>query len=206
MSKTNQCMGCQAGWPIDGKKTHREPGAGLVGCTADRYATKPAFKCSVYLDHITEVMNIALVLFRELDARRPLPFSISDILLVVFLHDLEKPWKYEMGEDGHLRHKAAMLTKTDHQRFRMAKLAEYGIVLSVDHENGLKYAEGELEDYSSRERKMSPLAALAHLCDVTSARIWFDHPAIAHDPWGRAARASPPASVPSKEYTQESVP
>jgi hypothetical protein len=143
-----------------------------------------------YLDHVTEVMNIAVVLFRTLDAKRPLPFSISDILLVVFLHDIEKPWKYEIGSDGQLQHKATMLTKADHQRFRMAKLAEYGVLLSDDHENGLAYAEGELNDYSSRERKMRPLAALAHLCDVTSARIWFDHPARADDPWEGAQRTS----------------
>lgn len=141
-----------------------------------------------YLDHVTEVMNIALVLFRSLYAKRPLPFSISDILLVVFLHDIEKPWKYELGADGQLQHKATMLTKADHQRFRMAKLTEYGVMLNDDHENGLKYAEGELDDYSSRERKMRPLAALAHLCDVTSARIWFDHPYLADDPWEGAER------------------
>ena len=144
-----------------------------------------------YLDHVTEVMNIALVLFRTLSAQRPLPFSLSDILLVVFLHDIEKPWKYELGEDGQLRHKPTMLTKVDHQRFRMEKLTEYGVVLSDEHVNGLKYAEGELDDYSSRERKMRPLAALAHLCDVTSARIWFDHPAVADDPWEGAKRVSP---------------
>jgi hypothetical protein len=143
-----------------------------------------------YLDHVTEVMNIALVLFRTLDARRRLPFSISDILLVVFLHDIEKPWKYEIGPDGQLQHKATMLTKADHQRFRMAKLAEYGVMLNDDHENGLAYAEGELNDYSSRERKMRPLAALAHLCDVTSARIWFDHPAPTDDAWEGAKRTS----------------
>jgi hypothetical protein len=143
-----------------------------------------------YLDHVTEVMNIAVVLFQTLDAKRPLPFSISDILLVVFLHDIEKPWKYELGADGQLQHKATMLTKADHQRFRMAKLAEYGVMLSDDHENGLKYAEGELDDYSSRERKMRPLAALAHLCDVTSARIWFDHPVPTDDAWKGARRTT----------------
>lgn len=148
-----------------------------------------------YLDHVTEVMNIGLVLFRELDALRPLPFSISDILLVVFLHDIEKPWKYEVGPDGHLQHRATMLTKADHQRFRMEKLAEYGVMLSDDHENGLKYAEGELSDYSNRERKMRPLAALAHLCDVTSARIWFDCPTASHDPWEGATRSASEAPL-----------
>lgn len=143
-----------------------------------------------YLDHITEVMNIAWVLFFELNSHRPLPFTISDILLVVFLHDVEKPWKYEVGPDGQLRHKASMMTKADHQRFRMTKLAEYGITLTVAHENALQYAEGELNDYSSRERRMGPLAALAHMCDVASARIWFDFPATTGDPWIGAQRSA----------------
>jgi len=141
-----------------------------------------------YLDHITEVMNIGEVLFYTLNKLRPLPFSISDVMLVLFLHDIEKPWKYEIGPDGQLQHKATMLTKADHQRFRMETLAKYGVVLNEDHVNALKYAEGELHDYSNRERKMGPLAAFAHLCDVTSARIWFDHPAKAYDSWEGASR------------------
>ena len=53
-----------------------------------------------YFDHVQEVMNIACVLYVTLGALRPLPFSLSDLLLVVFLHDVEKPWKYELREDG----------------------------------------------------------------------------------------------------------
>ena len=141
-----------------------------------------------YIDHVTEVMNIAVVMFRELGALRPIPFTLSDVLLVVFLHDIEKPWKYELGADGHLHHKASMQSKADHQRFRIAKLTEYGVQLTPEHENGLKYAEGELVDYTNRERKMGPLAAMAHLCDVTSARLWFDYPAASADPWDGAKR------------------
>lgn len=141
-----------------------------------------------YIDHIREVMNLAVVFHATLSARRPLPFSLSDLLLVVYLHDVEKPWKYELRDDGQLYHRPGMDTKADHQRFRVAKLGEYGIVLTPEHENGLKYAEGELTDYSNRERRMGPLAAAAHLCDVTSARIWFDHPMQDSDPWVGAAR------------------
>lgn len=32
----NQCMGCQAGWPLE-RTNHRAPDGGLVACTADRY-------------------------------------------------------------------------------------------------------------------------------------------------------------------------
>lgn len=141
-----------------------------------------------YFDHVQEIMNIAIILYEQLDAIRPLPFSLSDLLFVVFLHDIEKPWKYELLEDGQLQHKATMQTKEDHQKFRMAKLTEYGIVFTSEQENGMRYAEGELNDYSGRRRVMGPLAAVAHMCDVASARVWFDHPMQEGDPWQGAKR------------------
>ncbi|HUS32706.1 MAG TPA: hypothetical protein VMZ53_29600 [Kofleriaceae bacterium] len=143
-----------------------------------------------YLDHITEVMNIALVLYDRLSALRPLPFSRSDILLVVFLHDIEKPWKYELGADGQLHHKANMQGKEAHHAFRLEMLERYGVALTAEHENGLRYAEGELSDYTNKERRMGPLAAMAHMCDVASARLWFDYPAAVDDPWPGATRVA----------------
>ena len=70
-------------------------------------------------------------------------------------------------------------------------LSRYGMQLTAEHENGLRYAEGELADYSNKERRMGPLAAMAHMCDVASARLWFDHPAAIDDTWVGARRASP---------------
>ena len=142
-----------------------------------------------YLDHVSEVMNIANVLYDQLVALRPLPFSRSDILLVVFFHDIEKPWKYELGVDGELHHRAEMQGKEVHQKFRIEMLARYGVTLTAEHENGLRYAEGELADYTNKQRRMGPLAAMAHMCDVASARLWFDHPAAVDDPWIGARRA-----------------
>jgi 23S rRNA maturation-related 3'-5' exoribonuclease YhaM len=164
---------------------HRELLATVQGSTHNHQAWRGG-----YLDHISEVMNIAVVLYEQLSARRPLPFSMSDILLVMFLHDIEKPWKYELGADGQLRHKAGMQGKEAHHRFRMELLAKYGVVLTAEHENGLKYAEGELADYTNQRRMMGPLAALAHMCDVASARLWFDFPAASGDPWPGAARVN----------------
>lgn len=162
---------------------HRELFATVQGSTNNHQAWPGG-----YYDHVHEIMNIACLLYEQLGAVRPLPFSLSDLLLVVYLHDIEKPWKYELGADGHLHHKAAMRDKAEHQRFRMAKLTEYGVALTAEHENGLRYAEGELSDYTNQRRMMGPLAAVAHMCDVASARLWFDHPASAGDPWTGAAR------------------
>jgi len=143
-----------------------------------------------YLDHVVEIMNVGVVLYERLNAIRPLPFSLSDLLLVVFLHDVEKPWKYELRDDGRLHHKESMQTKEQHQAFRLAKLAEYGVTFTPEQENGMKYAEGEINDYSNRRRAMGPLAALAHMCDVASARLWFDHPSAQDDPWTGARRVA----------------
>ncbi len=140
-------------------------------------------------DHITEAMNIALQLYGTFNAIRPLPFSVSDLLLTVFCHDIEKPWKYELREDGQLHHRPGMEDKEDHQKFRIAKLQEYDFELSEEHINGIKYAEGELSDYSPRQRKMGRLAAFVHVCDVLSARAWHDHPASSEDPWLGAQRS-----------------
>jgi len=141
-----------------------------------------------YIDHVGEAMNIAVVLYGTLEALRPFPCSLSDVLLVVFLHDVEKPWKYELRADGQLYHRANMPNKEACQRFRMEKLAEYGIVLTPEQENGLQYAEGELNDYTNRRRVMGPLACVAHMCDIASARLWFDCPRREDDPWTGAVR------------------
>jgi hypothetical protein len=170
---------------------HRTLFATVQGSTNNHQAWRGG-----YLDHVTDAMNVAVVLYEELSALRPLPFTLSDVLLVVYFHDLEKPWKYELGADGALRHKAEMVTKESHQKLRMQKLAEYGVVLTAEHENGLRYAEGELADYTNQRRMMGPLAAMAHMCDVASARLWFDYPAAAGDPWLGASRvAGEPESV-----------
>ena len=141
-----------------------------------------------YYDHVQEIMNCAEIYYNFLNPIRPLPFSLSDTLLVVFLHDIEKPWKYEIGPDGELQHKASLNTKDAEHEFRFKKLNEYGIKLTSEQENGMKYIEGEKNDYSNRKRTMGSLAAFCHLCDITSARIWFDHPKEENDSWNGAKR------------------
>jgi len=141
-----------------------------------------------YFDHVQEIMSIAVILYERLNLIRSLPFSLSDVLLVTFLHDIEKPWKYEIGSDDELQYIPSMQTKKNHHEFRSRKLQEYGIVLTSDQKNGMKYVEGELDDYTNRRRVMGSLAAFCHLCDVTSARIWFDSPMEHNDPWQGAKR------------------
>lgn len=145
---------------------------------------------SGYIDHLTEIMNLGVGLYVTLKkkTRRPLPFSLSDLLLVLFLHDIEKPWKYEMDENGALRYKPGMETKEAQREFRKEKIYTAGIILTPEQENGLDFAEGEILEHSASRRCMGELAALVHMCDVLSSRIFYDFPLENNDPWKGAKR------------------
>lgn len=141
-----------------------------------------------YLDHIQEAMNIGVLLYESLNNVRTLPFSMSDALVVIFCHDLEKPWKYQDTSSGY-EHKKDFISKKQHHDFRIQKLKAYSIELTPEQENAVLYAEGELSDYTNKKRMMGPLAAFCHMCDITSARLWFNHPLESEDPWVGACRS-----------------
>lgn len=125
-----------------------------------------------YLDHVRDIMNIAIELHGNLSKHRPLHFSLSDALLILFLHDLEKPWKYA----GNEQQKAELRGFQDYKDFIKSKIIEYWFQLTDEHWNGLKYVHGEWSDYDPKVRIQWPLAAFVHICDTISARIWFDKP------------------------------
>lgn len=145
-----------------------------------------------YIDHVQEVLNIAVALFEVMSRLRRLPFTLSDALLVLFLHDLEKPWSFAQTADGSMVRIPELRDKAKMHEFRMDKLKEYGITLTPAQLNALTYVEGEYKDYSSKHRVSNELAAFCHLCDTASARIWYDHPKAADDPWPGAGRFREP--------------
>lgn len=116
-----------------------------------------------YLDHVRETMNVAIWLYET--SPRDLPFTLGDALLVMLLHDAEKPFKGVYGP---------WPTKQDRRDFRDSLIRNSGIVLTQEQENALRYVEGEYDDYSNTERKMGELAAFCHCCDILSARLWHD--------------------------------
>ena len=143
-----------------------------------------------YIDHVTDGMNYARHLYAMTTSiGRPLPFTLSDALLIFFLHDLEKPWRILVQQSGVAINRPGLDTKKAFKSFREMKLAEYNLVLTPDQFNGLTYVEGEGVDYKSTERVMNELAAFCHMVDVWSARIAFSYPAPSgHDEWLGAER------------------
>jgi hypothetical protein len=142
-----------------------------------------------YIDHITDGMNYGRHLY-AFDAAfgRPMAFSLSDALLIFFLHDLEKPWRILVNAEGQASYRDGLSTKEDFKTFREKKLADYGLTLTPDQLNGLTYVEGEIKDYSSTRRVMNALAAFCHKIDNWSARGWYDYPKAENDEWSGATR------------------
>lgn len=122
-----------------------------------------------YIHHLEETMNIACELFPTMSDFHPLDFTLSDALLVLFLHDLEKPFKY-------VEPKQEFNSDTDKVYFIKEIISKYNVILGDIHKNALQYIHGEGNEYHRTERIQKPLAAFVHICDVSSARIWFDFP------------------------------
>ena len=143
-----------------------------------------------YLDHVTDCMNYARHVY-DFDAAfgRPMPFSRSDALLILFLHDLEKPWRIIVDDLGNVSNRLGLDTKEAFKKFREDKLDEYGLELTPYQLNALTYVEGELKDYSSTRRMMNELAMFCHRVDGWSARERSDYPKTeGEDEWLGAGR------------------
>lgn len=110
-------------------------------------------------------MKTAMMIYDKMCEFRPMPFELHEALLVLFLHDIEKPWKRELQFSN----------KSARKLFRDQIIQNYGIELTEAQRNALMYVEGEGDDYSSERRTMNELAAFCHMCDVASARIWHSN-------------------------------
>jgi hypothetical protein len=122
-----------------------------------------------YLAHLEETMNFGVNLFNMMNDFRELDFDLSDVIFILFLHDLEKPFRY-------IEPKIEFNSDEEKELFIESMIKRYNIVLNENHKNALKYIHGEGKDFSRTERIQKPLATFVHICDVASARIWHDYP------------------------------
>lgn len=134
-----------------------------------------------YIDHVLETIRIAITIYWPLRSRT-FDFSLSSVLTVLLVHDIEKLFPERIDAEialGMPRPKAK-------DRVRYNVLHEEGIwdILTNEEKDALDHIEGE-KGYDGLTRKMSPLAAFCHSCDILSARMWYDRPLIEGDIWGQ---------------------
>lgn len=126
-----------------------------------------------YIDHVAECFELADY-FIQFKPARDRNFSLSDAYLVIFLHDVEKPFAYSFDENDKIIVNPELKDKVAKKEFRDALIKRYRINLTEMHKNALAYIEGvPSEDYSAEGRVMGELAAFCHVVDTWSARV--DH-------------------------------
>lgn len=121
-----------------------------------------------YLQHVADCMSIARMMLNAVTASWPVPFSWSSVVLVLFLHDIEKPFMQEAEEANPGR---PWLEGIRIGR-RLKIIEDYNIVLTEEEKTALEYIHGEGLDYLPNKRLMNELGALCHATDVMSARLW----------------------------------
>lgn len=151
-----------------------------------------------YIDHITETMNLFYMFYHQLAVTGRLAqlpedeqFTLGDGLLVMFLHDLEKPWRFVIRDgqpvidaNGRIQVRPGLDTKEDRKRFADQKILQYGIKLTPYQRHALDFVEGIRDhQYSPHDRVMRPLAALCHASDMLSARLFYGFPLAVGDAW-----------------------
>jgi hypothetical protein len=135
-----------------------------------------------YYKHISDILDYAGKMYKYLSKRKKLDFSLSDAILVLFLHDIEKPVKYcpvlvktgVIDENGMIEEEIYEYETDSDDDIRQSLISKFNIKLTDAHKLALKYIHGEGDDYRKDKRVMSPLSAFCHCCDVISARIFFE--------------------------------
>jgi len=157
-----------------------------------------------YLDHLIQTFEYAIHNYdKELIKFLPKheQYSLSDVLLVLFFHDIEKIFKYvesdfKIKNEYALQYKNKSLAKKDleNKPFENYKLSEVqkdgsiyfpsdkeifanenGIKLELRHRIGLHYVHGEnYGSYDKGIRRQSPLGAAVGNADRFSARNMFN--------------------------------
>ena len=135
-----------------------------------------------YAEHIRQTMLIASHLYEltvETQLFDQLPsdehFTESDALLVMFLHDIEKPFLFGIDSAGDIVSQQH-LTKAERTRFRADFIERFKFQLTENHLNALQYVEGVRDtDYVPGSRADKPLAALCHAADNVSARGYYNY-------------------------------
>ncbi len=119
-----------------------------------------------YIQHLCQCMALAEFLYEPIKNIGGVDFSLSDAILILFFHDLEKPFKYVEGK--------VFNNDAEKKEFILSQVKLFNIILNEKYLNALKYIHGEGEDYSPTVNVQWPLSAFVHVCDVTSARIWHN--------------------------------
>ena len=121
-----------------------------------------------YRDHIEQCLFVSSLLYNNLKFN----FSFSSVIRVLYFHDIEKIFKYNVISDKFLKEKDLCIQ--DKNSYFGYINGFYGIKFSDEETVALKLVHGENEHYSKGKRAMNELCSLCHSADILSARAFHD--------------------------------
>ena len=134
--------------------------------------------------HILEVIKISVCLFENFkNSLQKRNIEKSDVILVSFIHDLEKVNKYKLNKnyDPSLKYTKGyketefginydIISTNDTAKVTQI-CAKYGIILSDNHINAITYHHGGWS-VDAQYATLHPLAAILHSADLISSTLF----------------------------------
>lgn len=139
-----------------------------------------------YLDYVAETMNTGVVLYSVTNALRLWHFSLSDMLFVLFLHNLEVPWEISGESDNDLNSDPVLgkSLRSQDKKFGRNLLNDYVIHLNEEQKDALYYIRCGSNSNVSIGKCMTPMAVMCYMIKVLSIGAWHDFPLQkGEDPW-----------------------
>jgi len=109
-----------------------------------------------YYDHVLECLVLAEKMY-NLFSYREFPFDFSSVLLVLYVHDLDKIGALEEDKE-------------------IESVFNDKIKFTAEEYNALDYIDGEGKELSTSERIVGRLGAFCGAVHLLSTRLWYDFP------------------------------
>lgn len=135
-----------------------------------------------YLYHVYEVMAISLRLYQSIKSLDGHAFGSDDLLLVSYVHDLEKLWKYQRATESWKLKKGQVYeyipgaVNFDESAKVVQVCAQYGVLLNDMHLEAISHHHGgysaSISSIHGYYRKMTTLSTILHAADQLSRFIY----------------------------------
>jgi hypothetical protein len=141
------------------------------------------WKTGGWSDHTAQVIKISIDLYKEISKYDPIKdFTLDDVILVAFVHDLDKLWRYvelkEPKEDQIFEYRKDLPPYNESSKV-VAECFRYGIELNDQHIEAIDHHHGgysfDISSVYSKNTSMTKLSALIHCADILSTYMWGDH-------------------------------
>jgi len=134
---------------------------------------------SDYYKHMSDILDYASKMFKHLLLKVKLEFSLSDAILVLFLHDIVTTIKYTpvltktgvIDENGMIEEEIYEYETASYDEIIEILINKFNIKLTEEHKLVLKHIHGEGEDYRKNKKILSPLSAFCHSCELIKPLI-----------------------------------